>query len=702
MAQTTMIRPLSSRNGRFFLVIATVVCILITALNYNVLKELPTDSAHWMNFDSQVGDWRNRDLEERLMRLEKHVFGKAYYSSQGQKNVPQRLDNLEQLLSIGKPEDGKCEIPNDWLFPFCKDKVIWMQELWHTNVPCYVTRHHLKPKSLCSILIYLSEVERFCPVLPWRRKNTTREEKVATMRYELEGSFIDTLTSLNLRWMRDRITRMWPQWVSAAKEFAGEGSLRRQHQAKKIFVFLGTYAFQPMWLNRAFTGAPLGEMVQWSDLLASLYILGHDITIADNQSTYMRHLTVPKVAGCSDAFSPEFDLIFTDYNGITYLRMHIIPNLSPYLCRVRILDSFGTDAEFNYGAYSGTLPGGKSIWTVADLNLRQFFTMFPHSPDNSFLGFVVSGPVPEDAEWLKKKPIGLVYGKNVEFWRGKRKYLDTLHKYLEIHGTFFGVTEEAVKSNVPDYVITHGILSKPDLEKLLKETKVFIGLGFPYEGPAPLEAIAQGCIFLNAKFDPPHNRVNTEFFKGKPTLRELTSQHPYAEVFIGEPHVKTIDIENLTLVESTVKSILNTSVKPYLPLEWTPKGMIERVNAFTEYFNFCEHVERWPPLSEMKLLMGETGKSCVQVCKMSDLLCESSYFVDINDVDNLEKLGVKCGSVQSEKSLMAPSYNPSTQSCTLQSHPLLFSCVRGDPGVKRLCPCRDFQSQQVAFCKQCH
>ena len=32
--------------------------------------------------------------------------------------------------------------------------------------------------------------------------------------------------------------------------------------------------------------------------------------------------------------------------------------------------------------------------------------------------------------------------------------------------------EEAVKSNVPDYVITHGILSKPDLEKLLKETKV--------------------------------------------------------------------------------------------------------------------------------------------------------------------------------------------------------------------------------------
>ena len=26
-----------------------------------------------------------------------------------------------------------------------------------------------------------------------------------------------------------------------------------------------------------------------------------------------------------------------------------------------------------------------------------------------------------------------------------------------------------------------------------------------------------------------------------------------------------------------------SQVKPYLPFEWTPKGMLERVNAFTEY-----------------------------------------------------------------------------------------------------------------------
>ena len=30
--------------------------------------------------------------------------------------------------------------------------------------------------------------------------------------------------------------------------------------------------------------------------------------------------------------------------------------------------------------------------------------------------------------------------------------------------------------------------------------QIFVGLGFPYEGPAPLEAIADGAVFLNPIF----------------------------------------------------------------------------------------------------------------------------------------------------------------------------------------------------------
>lgn len=51
--------------------------------------------------------------------------------------------------------------------------------------------------------------------------------------------------------------------------------------------------------------------------------------------------------------------------------------------------------------------------------------------------------------------------------------------------------------------------------------QVFIGLGFPYEGPAPIEAIALGCIFLQPRFDPPHTSDNNNFYKGKPTTRKV-------------------------------------------------------------------------------------------------------------------------------------------------------------------------------------
>lgn len=153
--------------------------------------------------------------------------------------------------------------------------------------------------------------------------------------------------------------------------------------------------------------------------------------------------------------------------------------------------------------------------------------------------------------------------------------------------------------------------------------QVFVGLSFPYEGPAPLEALANGCIFLNPRLSPPQSSLNSEFFKGKPNTREvshtgscfsstclkclkqekiinlafqskmkekcllflakypfhdvdiikihiyifflvgvflqLTSQHPYAEA-IGEPYVFMVDMHNQTDVHRALTAILNHSV----------------------------------------------------------------------------------------------------------------------------------------------
>lgn len=59
------------------------------------------------------------------------------------------------------------------------------------------------------------------------------------------------------------------------------------------------------------------------------------------------------------------------------------------------------------------------------------------------------------------------------------------------------------------------------ISSFLFSVKLFIGFGFPYEGPAPLEAIANGCIFLQPKFNPPHSSLNHDFFRGKPTSRKV-------------------------------------------------------------------------------------------------------------------------------------------------------------------------------------
>lgn len=52
--------------------------------------------------------------------------------------------------------------------------------------------------------------------------------------------------------------------------------------------------------------------------------------------------------------------------------------------------------------------------------------------------------------------------------KDKKKYLDIIHSYMEVHGTVHGTSTV----HLPSYVKNHGILSGRDLQFLLRETKV--------------------------------------------------------------------------------------------------------------------------------------------------------------------------------------------------------------------------------------
>ncbi|XP_042568234.1 alpha-1,6-mannosylglycoprotein 6-beta-N-acetylglucosaminyltransferase A-like [Cyprinus carpio] len=287
----------------------------------------------------------------------------------------------------------------------------------------------------------------------------------------------------------------------------------------------------------------------------------------------------------------------------------------------------------------------------------------------------------------------------------KKQYLDIIHSYMEVHGTVHGTSTV----HLPAYVKNHGILSGRDLQFLLRETQglnqqtpfLFVGLSFPYEGPAPLEAIANGCTFLNPRFDPPKSSKNTDFFKGKPTLRELTSQHPYAEVYIGRPHVWTVNIDDPAEVQNAIKAILSQKIEPYLPYEFTCEGMLQRVNAFIKNQDFCHGQVMWPPLSAMQVKFAPAGKSCKQVCQEEQLICEPSFFQHLNKDKDLFRYGVECKTVESTSDIVVPAFSESVQHCVFQSDLLLFSCAGAHQSLTRICPCRDYMKGQVALCKDC-
>jgi len=612
--------------------------------------------------------------------------------AQNVSDIAVKVDQIlrHSLLLHSKVSEGRrdqCEAPSDPKFPDCSGKVEWMRARW-TSDPCYA--FFGVDGTECSFLIYLSEVEWFCPPLPWRNQTAAQ---------------------------------MAPKPLPKVQILVHIGFLTEESGD----------VFSP----RVLKGGPLGEMVQWADILATLYVLGHGLRITVSLKELQSNLGVPPGRGnCPLTMPLPFDLIYTDYHGLQQMKQHMGLSFKKYRCRIRVIDTFGTEPAYNHEEYA-TLHGYRTNWGYWNLNPKQFMTMFPHTPDNSFMGFV-SEELNETEKQLikgsKASNMAVVYGKEASIWKlqGKEKFLGVLNKYMEIHGTVY--YESRRPPEVPAFVKNHGLLPQPEFQQLLRKAKLFIGFGFPYEGPAPLEAIANGCVFLQSRFSPPHSSLNHEFFRGKPTSREVFSQHPYAENFIGKPHVWTVDYNNSEEFEAAIKAIMKTQVDPYLPYEYTCEGMLERIHAYIQHQDFCAapgpapvgaqappspfvlapnatHLEwaqnasfapgAWPPAHSLRAWLATAGRACTDVCLDHGLICEPSFFPFLNSQDAFQKLQVPCDSTESETNHLYPAFAQPGRQCFLQKEPLLFSCAGSSTKYHRLCPCRDFRKGQVALCQDC-
>uniref|UniRef100_H3ANT0 alpha-1,6-mannosyl-glycoprotein 6-beta-N-acetylglucosaminyltransferase n=1 Tax=Latimeria chalumnae TaxID=7897 RepID=H3ANT0_LATCH len=648
---------------------------------------------------------------------------------------------------VGDGGFNQCEIPKDPNFPDCPGKVEWMKARW-TSDPCYT--FYGVDGTECSFLIYLSEIEWFCPPLPWRNQTApTPSPKITS---KVQAGFRNDFTSLleqigtgkeSLIFMKKRIRRLSSQWILATYKLQQKLKLTWREQ-KKILVHIGflTEESGDVFSPKVLKGGPLGEMVQWADILSSLYVLGHSLKISVSLKELQSFLGVPPGRGsCPLTGALPFDIIYTDYHGLQQMKQHMGLSFKKYKCHIRVIDTFGTEPAYNHEEYA-TLHGYRTNWGYWNLNPLQYMTMFPHTPDNSFMGFVSEELNATESESImlnKVNNVAVVYGKEASMWKEKEKFLQILNKFMEIHGTVYYETQRPPE--VPAFVKNHGLLPQNELQQLLRKAKLFIGFGFPYEGPAPLEAIANGCIFLQPRFNPPRSSLNHEFFRGKPTSREVSSQHPYAEKFIGKPHVWTVNYNNSLEFETAVKTILKTKVKPYIPYEYTCEGMLERVHAYIQHQDFCipalslvssnstrkysqihntstpfiflpnstgliwspdsSRPHSWPPVTSLQVWVSAEEQSCIEACQNVGLICEPLFFKFINKKELFQQLKVACETVEFEVNHLYPAFAEKARDCYLQKEALLYSCAGYNAKYRRICPCRDYRSGQIALCKDC-
>ncbi|CAH8485961.1 unnamed protein product [Schistosoma bovis] len=696
------------------------------------------------------------------------------------------LDNIQKMIlgdsyniQLNKyglyDEESQCDIQLKDLtgYPECLSKIEWLRISWQTH-SCYAELG--VDGSECSFLRYLSEVESFCPIMD-NRKFVKRRRK-AQINRELKG-LLDLLPEyknhlVSNTFMRARLKRIWPDWLEGIQHyingvnFSWPDSLDHcKHcssddmtcfnlcQSTKItgqpflygrpklnillhLEFLSNAFGDNLFETTVSRGGPLGELVQWTDLIGALYILGHRLTITYEATNAKSLLSYSDHIPCM-VKGNEYDLVYTDITGFRQLYN---TRIRTPLCKFRILDTFGTEAPYNRKA---------ERWGGLHLNLQQFYTFFPHSPDNTFLGFVTEiSPFKSKSNQSLSKPIALIYGKQSYMWNNKTNYLRILSDYFELHGNVMDNVDK-----LPKFVHIHQMqYGQPYLE-LMSKAQILIGLGFPYEGPAPLEAIANGLIFLNPRFDPPHGRSNQAFFSDKPTSRGLTSQHPYIENHISEPYSYLIDMGNETQIRQTAKRIL-TTIKSgsYRPHEFTPWGFLERLNAYLTRQNICaapfyknliqsplpiakadtppkfnyldvpSTTVSWPPASSLKIVLGSRGKSCADVCMnlgtsehtlllppdisaysirnktqhpqiqngylyyrsihatppqnlsyLYTFRCSPEHFPSVNHRLNLQHLGVSCPNITYTTSPMAPYWDDATSSCVFQANHEWFDCT---------------------------
>jgi hypothetical protein len=325
-----------------------------------------------------------------------------------------------------------------------------------------------------------------------------------------------------------------------------------------------TVAFSERWHADAQQGGPQGEMLVAESLAFGLERLGYRVVRAGSLRAFARATRL-------GVARRRFDFSFFDPPTLQDARRYRLVRAAQ---RSFVLEWFGTAPHMVNPRVRG-------------LTAARYLTPYPYTYGwNTFLGFILhhrSGPAVTNETALRervrsslrrKKRQGVIWGKEGRCLAERGELLAKLAAICPLHATVD--PRRAPPNGLPCGVINHGALSRAAWRELLSESNFVIGVGDPISGPTALEALAEGCVYLNPAYEPPRHVYGV-------AALPVRSQHPYA-AGLGAPFVRTMDITD----SAAVIDAAETSLHPVMQGEPCER-LIEHLAPFTEA-RYCERL----------------------------------------------------------------------------------------------------------------
>jgi len=203
----------------------------------------------------------------------------------------------------------------------------------------------------------------------------------------------------------------------------------------------------------------------------------------------------------------------------------------------------------------------------------DYYTAFRNGEryGNTFLGFYVDTPI----QGIAKKRQGIIWGK-------RPKYLKNHDFFLRKIADEVNLISTVSQSLIPHHGINFiGKQSKHDWFRLLAESQFILGLGDPVMGPTGVEAMAQGCVYIN----PRELRIINE----NSDRIEIKSQHdPMADIANTENKEKYVceySKGNVAEALSCIRNIKGNLV-PYIPKDFRNENHMQRVKTIFGLYSF--------------------------------------------------------------------------------------------------------------------